>query len=189
MSVAHLSGLTLAFMFVSVAPAGAAISVIGGGLARACYSAALIETAPRTQDFQACDAAIEREPLRPRDRAATFVNRAVLHLRVRAGEAALRDLDRASGLAPDIADIAVNRSAALLILRRPEEAARAADAALAAAPSEPWSAHYNRAVAREMLGDAPGAYADYTQALALKPGWQDAIDQLARFQVLTAEAQ
>jgi tetratricopeptide (TPR) repeat protein len=188
MSIAQMWGFTIVFMLAAGAPAAAtaAISVIGGGLARACYGAALIEAPPRAQDFQACDAAIEREILRPRDRAATFVNRAVLHLRVRAGQAALSDLDRAKGLAPGIADIEVNRAAALLLLRRPEDAARAADAALAATPSEPWSALYNRAVAREMLGDPGGAYADYNAALSLKPGWQEALDQLARFQVISS---
>jgi tetratricopeptide (TPR) repeat protein len=166
--------------------AQAAVSVIGGGLARQCYTAAALDLPPRLNDIAACTTSLEKEMLSRRDKAATFTNRAVLYLRQRNGALALADLDVARRLSPAIGDVEINRAAALLLIGRPQEALAAADKGLSSGPVEPWSGHYNRAVAKEMLGDAAGAYADYQAALTLKPGWQDALDQLARFQVITA---
>lgn len=63
----------------------------------------------------------------------------------------------------------LERSAAALAARRFEEALKAADNAVAAAPSEPdaWAA---RAEAKRRLNDLGGAVADLDRALALAPG-------------------
>ncbi|MDZ4775330.1 MAG: hypothetical protein SGJ23_00920, partial [Alphaproteobacteria bacterium] len=88
-----------------------ASSVIGGGDARACYDAA---SNGRT-DLSAildCDSAISGQELSARDRAATVVNRGVIHLLRRDAGKALTDFDRAISWRPDLGEAHVNRGAA-----------------------------------------------------------------------------
>jgi len=53
--------------------------------------------------------------------------------------------------------------------------------ALSLGVSEPHKAYFNRAAAREALGDLRGAYEDYRTALEIQPDWGPANAELARF--------
>ncbi len=94
------------------APSSAAVMVLGKGPGNACYEAATAEQASRTA-FADCAAALEDATLTTRDRAATFVNRAVLWLVRERPSEALADVDAADGLLPGLAartSIAARRS-------------------------------------------------------------------------------
>ncbi|HEX9931383.1 MAG TPA: hypothetical protein VGB08_00910, partial [Allosphingosinicella sp.] len=88
--------LVLAALLIA-APAGAAVTVIGGTAARLCYEAADSPFSPTAETLAACDRALAAEPLAPRDVVATPVNRGIL--RVRGGDLAggQADFDAAVG--------------------------------------------------------------------------------------------
>jgi tetratricopeptide (TPR) repeat protein len=53
--------------------------------------------------------------------------------------------------------------------------------ALSLGVAEPHKAYFNRAAARERLGDVRGAYEDYSAALQIRPNWPPAEAELERF--------
>jgi tetratricopeptide (TPR) repeat protein len=165
------------------APAFAAISVIGGGLGRECYLAAELNR-NLADGLATCDRALAEEAFNRRDRAATLVNRGILHMQNRDFARAIADYDRALATEPKLAEAHVNRGIALLHSGgRDREAVDALTKGLALQPSRPEIAHYSRAVAHELLGNAREAYADYAAAAQLKPDWPEPAEQLKRFSV------
>ena len=183
----RMSAFVLMITALAASPAVAqGVTVIGGGMARACYTAARME-GPDPRAIQVCDSALSNEPLRRRDRAATHVNRGILLLRQREGARALSDFNAALSLMPNLAEGHVNRGAALILLDRPREAIAALNKGLEKQTAEPWTAHFNRATAREMLGDVSGAYADLQTAAALHPDWDLPKKELERYRVIEKE--
>ncbi len=184
----RMSAFVIAIFALTAGPAASqGVTVIGGGMARACYTAARMD-GPDPRAVQVCDSALAHETLRRRDRAATHVNRGILLLRERDGVRALSDFDAALALMPALAEGHVNRGAALILLDRPREAIAALNMALEKQTAEPWTAHFNRATAREMLGDVSGAYADLQTASALYPDWDLPKKELERYRVIEREA-
>lgn len=110
-----------------------------------------------------------------------MINRGVIQLRRGNGEAALADFDQVIARNDHNAEAFLNRGAALVLLRRHGEAVAAITEALGLGVSEPHKAYYNRAAAREALGDARGAFEDYSTALEIQPDWGPANAELARF--------
>jgi tetratricopeptide (TPR) repeat protein len=183
----RMSAFVIAIVAVTASTAAAqGVTVIGGGQARACYTAARME-GPDPRAVQVCDSALAHELLRRRDRAATHVNRGILLLRERDGARALADFDAAIALMPNLAEGHVNRGAALILLDRPRDAIAALNRGLEKQTAEPWTAHFNRATAREMLGDISGAYADLQQAAGLNPTWDLPKKELERYRVIERE--
>lgn len=129
----------------------------------------------------ACDRAIETERLTRANRIVTLINRGAIHLRRRNGEAALADFEAVVALEPRNADAHLNRGAALVMVRRPGEAVAAITDALRFGVRVPHKAYFNRAAAREAMGDVRGAYEDYNTALTIQPDWGAAEAELARF--------
>lgn len=175
--LAAMAALTLA-----PATASAAVTVFGSGPAQLCYEAAR-DGASSVFALRECDAALEDGQLSDRDRAATFVNRGVLHLQRREASEALADFDAAIALRPEAGEAHVNRGAALILLNRAADAVAAIDQGLALNTEDPHEAHFNRAVAWEILGDLNAAYRDYRRAQELKPDWALPQAELARFTV------
>jgi tetratricopeptide (TPR) repeat protein len=105
----------------------------------------------------ACTRALETERLNRANRIATLTNRGAIHLRQRNGEAALADFDAVIALAPRHAEAHLNRGAALVMVRRPGPAVAAITTALSYGVSVPHKAYFNRAAAREAMGDIRGA--------------------------------
>lgn len=166
-----------------MSPAGAAVTVLDTGSARACYEAANADRAGRSA-FAACDSALESQALSAGDRAATFANRSVLHLSANDAAAALADAETALTLDPATHDVAVTRAGALLMLDRPADARAALDAAIPHLTGYALErALFNRAIAAEAMGDIRAAYYDYKRAAELNPSFQEARTELARFQV------
>lgn len=177
------AALALIGVLGSGAPAWAAATVLGHGPERECYEVA---NQGRYDDraLAACDAALDDRninQLERRDRIATLVNRGIVHLRRREGAPALADFDAVIALDARNAEAHLNRGAALVLLRQPGPAVAAITTALVYGVPEPHKAYFNRAAAREAMGDLRGAYEDYTTALTIRPDWGVAEAELARF--------
>lgn len=160
----------------------AAVTVLGGGMARQCSEAALGgETDSRYDDL--CTMALESEILSLRDRAGTFVNRGVLKLRRKEFGAAKSDFNLAIQAKPDLGEAYVNRGAAAVGARRYADGLSDINKALELGVEEPEKAYYNRALAFEGLDDMKSAYFDYRKAIELKPDWEQPKQELTRFTV------
>jgi tetratricopeptide (TPR) repeat protein len=155
--------------------------VIGGGLATECYATA--EYGDAFTAFDICTRALSNQALSVRDRAATYVNRSVIRLRVRDFSGAIADVDQSIQRWPQLSEPYVNRGAALINLDRPQEALVELDKAINMGLEKLHLAHYNRGLAKEKMNDARGAYADYRRALELDPTFTLANEQLQRFLV------
>jgi tetratricopeptide (TPR) repeat protein len=161
--------------------ASAAVMVLGEGPGHACYESAKRQEASKAA-LDVCSQAILDVALTPRDRAASFSNRAVIRLNRAEGQQALADCERALALGQDFAATFINKGAALIMLKRFEEARTALDSAVSLAEgADRLPALVNRAMAREELGDVKGAYADLQAALAIKPDYAPALKELERF--------
>jgi tetratricopeptide (TPR) repeat protein len=160
----------------------AAVTVLGGGMARGCSEAALAgESDAKFEDL--CTMALETEVLSMRDRAGTYVNRGVLKLRRKAFAQAQSDFDRAIQTKPDLGEAYINRGAAHVGARRFADGLNDINKALELGVEEPEKAYYNRALAYEGLDNLKAAYFDYQKAVELKPEWDAPKKELARFTV------
>jgi tetratricopeptide (TPR) repeat protein len=185
-STAFAALLTAAALTASAAQAGA-IVVGGNGLAHSCYVQAAFDD-NASSDETVCTAALTMEAMSPRDRASTFVNRGVILGRRGQESNALSDYDHAIAADATLAQAYVDRSGALIALKRYGEAVDSADKGLSLGLAQPEVAYYNRAVAEEGLGKFTAAYYDYKQAVAIAPGFTDASEQLKRFRVVSKPA-
>jgi tetratricopeptide (TPR) repeat protein len=158
------------------------LAVGGTGFAADCFHAAQSGRADNGA-LTLCTTALASDPLPRRDVAATRINRAVIFLHQKAWRDALTDLDVAIRLDDSLAEAHVNRGAALLGLKQWAPSAEASSRGLALRPNEPEKALFNRAIAREALGDTTGAYADYLKASELAPNWTAPKFELKRFTV------
>ncbi len=177
-----MMGAALAF----AGSAGAAVTVIGGGLAEACANAAITgKSERRFEDL--CTQSLAGEMLNTRDKAGTYVNRGVMKLRRMNYGGAVDDFNEAVRIKPDLGEGYVNRGAAALGQHRYAESMVDLNKGIALGASEPAKAYYNRALAYEGLDDAKAAYFDYQKALELSPDWSAPKEQLVRFKVSRKE--
>lgn len=177
--------LLLSILIITALSAGPALAqqlVIGRTLQASCYQKALHE------DFSAsalklCDRALADARASLKDRAATHVNRGVILLNQDEYDDALADFQDALSMNDKLGDAYVNLAAVYVRLDRPAQAAEAATRALDFELTSPHGAYFNRAVAREELGDVAGAYQDYREAARLAPDWEAPRLELERFSV------
>lgn len=181
LAISTLIGLSLVGM---PAAATGAITVFGGGMARECYLG--VESKRATfETMEICDLALLQERLTTRDRAATYVNRGILHMRLGHLEKALSDYDTGARLEPGLPGAQINRGAALYNLGRYPEAMEALNAGLTTDdPDIKAVGFYNRGLTAEKLGNIQGAYEDFKAALDLDPMFELAERQLERFEVV-----
>lgn len=154
---------------------------LGGPLAVHCYESALTRNAT-PESMQACERALAEEPLTAGDRAATLVNRGVLHM-IGAGYAeADRSFDSALAVDPSSADAWLNK--AFLRLRQGD--GRAAlpmlERALQLRSEREALAYYARGIAHEQMGEFGAAYTDLVRAQQLDPDWTLPARELTRYQ-------
>ncbi|MEZ5945831.1 MAG: tetratricopeptide repeat protein [Hyphomonas sp.] len=168
-----------------VPAAMAQVSVFGGGLARDCYEAAFYQTVSAQEGEKICSQALSAETMKFENRAATFTNRGVLRMRLGKYEASLGDYDTAKRMKPDLGAIWLNEGAAYIFRKDYGSALASLDKAVELNSQDLYAAYYNRAIAKENLGDVAGAYYDFQKALELKPDFERAEWQLARFNVST----
>lgn len=167
--------------FAAAAQAAGAPAGEGESPARRCFEYAQVQDGSYNA-VAACDAAF-RSSLNRRDRAATFVNRAIVKTARDDHDGALADLDRAAALASNLASVEVARGQVFIRLARWTDAEAAFSEGIALGAPELEEAYFGRAVAREGSGDVEGAYADYVAAARLAPDWAAPREQLERFEV------
>ena len=171
-------------LLAGASAAMASISVIGGDDAHACYQAAEFNQSIRV-GLGVCNSALTTDALTVEERASTLVNRGIVYMHGRNLSAALADFDMAIKLRPQLAEAYVNKGIALINLGgRDAEAIAALTAGLVRNPSRPEVAYYTRGVANELIGATREAFEDFKAAVALKPDWQEASEQLQRFSVV-----
>jgi tetratricopeptide (TPR) repeat protein len=119
--------------------------------------------------------------------AAAYINRGLLHLMRSEFDKAIADSNVALALDNNLPEAAINRGAALLQAHRPADAAVDFTHAIELAPAHLERVYFDRAMAREDMGDIKGAYADYRQASRLNPQWDKPQRELARFKVVPAK--
>jgi tetratricopeptide (TPR) repeat protein len=107
---------------------------------------------------------------------------------MRAGDnsGALADADAAASLSANMGEAHVNRGAALLNLMRPEQALEAINHGLETGTKRLHLVYYNRASAKYLLGDVPGAYYDYQMSAEINPEFALATEALSHFEVVTS---
>ena len=180
----HVSLITAGagMLFALTAGAMGSVTVIGNGVAEQCF-AAVDDERFDTATLSLCDTALQDELMDVRDRAGTYINRGVVHMRREEMDAARRDFDAAIALAPNLGEGWANRGAVLVGQHRFSEGVAELAKAIQLGIKHPEKAYYNRALAYEGLDDEKNAYLDFQQALTLKPGWALATKELLRFTV------
>jgi tetratricopeptide (TPR) repeat protein len=164
--------------------AHAAVTVIGGNnLARSCYEAAEFGGNP-TDGVAVCSDALKQDTLPLKDRAATLINRGILLSRTDDAEAAIADYDRGLMIDATLGEGYVDRGAALIILKRYDEALQALNKGIDLGSSQLQVAYYDRAIVQEALGNVRRAYEDYKMAVQIEPDFALATAQLTRFKVV-----
>jgi tetratricopeptide (TPR) repeat protein len=174
-----VSALVLLGLAATASETNAIVLVLGGGAGSKCYATA--EFGDPFQAFDICTKALSDAEMSVRDRAATYINRSVVRLRVHDWSGALSDTDLSIVRYPNFGEAYVNRGAALLNLNRPQDALTDLNKAVTIGLNKAHLAYYNRGLAKEKLNDTSGAYADYKKALDLDPTFSTAADELKRF--------
>jgi tetratricopeptide (TPR) repeat protein len=181
-----ISAFFVMLVAVAAAPAQAAVTVLGGGIAHSCYEAVEYSRVTAARALQICDLALEQEQLTRRDRAATITNRGILHMREGRFQKALADYQKSIRLMPELLESKVNLGAALYSLGRYEEALVALNEGVGADSVDAKAVgYYNRALCHERLGDIQTAYEDFRRAVAARPDFELASKQLKRFTVVS----
>ena len=154
--------------------------------AKHCADAAAVAISDRNvtdADLAKCTKAVELAGFKD-DRAAAFSNRSALNFQRANYNAAIEDSTAALNLDSGLVEALVNRGASYLKLHRPSDAEANFSRALTLAPAYAAKIHFNRAMAREDMGDRNGAYADYARAAQLAPQWDQPRQQMARFTIV-----
>ncbi len=173
--------LAAAALALASLPAKAVVLVVGGGAGAQCYATA--EFGDPFDAFDICTKALADQNMSVRDRAATYINRSVIRLRVHDYSGAITDCDLSIARYPSLGEAWVNRGAALINLDKPQEAVEALNKAIKLGLDKVHLAYYNRGLAKEKLNDTKGAYEDYKKALELDPTFALAAEELKRFEV------
>jgi tetratricopeptide (TPR) repeat protein len=176
-----------AIALLASAPCFAATVHAGLAESEACSRAAAhASTASRFELRNAiphCDGALSGD-LSQNDRAATLVNRGILKAAAGNGQAARADYNAALERNPRLAAAYMNRGTLELRDERYQEARADFDQALSLGTANAHVAYFNRAGAKEAMGDMSAAYRDYRKAQELAPDFQPARTELTRFQVV-----
>src|SRR5262245_64124738 len=102
-----ISALALLGAVCTATAANAVVIVVGGGAGAQCYATA--EYGDPFKAFDICSKALTDQEMSVRDRAATYVNRSVVRLRVHDYSGALGDADLSITRVPTIGEAYVNR--------------------------------------------------------------------------------
>ncbi len=162
-------------------PARTQVKVVGGPFATTCAALA-IGGAKMVEAVEICTRAIDYDTgLSSQDAAKTLVNRGVIQMRRGQLSDAEKDFAAAQSTMPQLAEIYINRGVSLIRQGKWREALVQLDRGILLNPWEPEKAYFNRALAREALGDLVGARADFSKAAELKPDWMRPVIELRRY--------
>src|SRR6201996_3360831 len=180
-----------AIMMLAAVPAFAvttwpSASLLASGTADSCAAAsAAAQEGGRVTDaaLANCSLAV-KYAVHDGARAEVLSNRSVLHYARGEYDAALADNTAALKINDRMAEAIVNRGSIYLVQHRPQAAAANFDRALMFTPAHPEKVYFNRALAREDMGDVNGAYADFAQASKLAPQWEQPKREMTRFTIV-----
>lgn len=172
----------MAGMALLATPASAAIYTLGGPLAEGCYEAASSKYNSRFA-VEGCTRALLEEGLAPADRAATLVNRGIVHMA--RGQIGPADADFDAALAVDarLADAYLNKGFLRIRSGHGRDALPLIQKGLDLGAQEKAVAWFGRGVAHEQMGDYAKAYRDFQRAQKLAPTWDMPATYLATYQV------
>jgi tetratricopeptide (TPR) repeat protein len=177
-----LSAAGVLFCALPALPAAASVLTLGGPLSFNCYKSA--ESADfRQSSIDGCTRALQEEGLDVRDTAATLVNRGILYAMQNHYDAADADYSKAGQLAPNLAEIWLNKAYLKLRENKPSEALSLLDRGMKLGAQRPAVAYLARGLAHEQLGELRAAYSDLTRARELEPAWNLPGEYLARYEV------
>jgi tetratricopeptide (TPR) repeat protein len=180
----HATAAAAAVLFAfSAGSAGAAVQVLGTSMAASCSKAAF-DNQSHLKALDVCNRSLEEEAMNGRDRAATYVNRGIVLMRRGDYPAAMRDFENAIQLEPALGETYANRGSLHIVEGRFQQAVNDFNRALELGLAQPERTYFNRAVAREWMDDAKGAYFDYQRAAQLNPKWPEPQEQMVRFTVI-----
>ena len=160
----------------------ASVLTVGGAYAYSCYKAADGSGATATS-LDACNRALVEEALTAQDRAATYVNRGILHLRRVSLHRADADFDAALKLNPHEPEAWLNKAILNARYGKSADALPYVSKALENGTRKPAIAYFVRAMAYEDSGKIAAAYQDFQRARSLAPKWDEPAIELRRFQV------
>ena len=177
-------------IIMAVVPLSQALAntIVNNDDAFECYQATLAEVSAdnHQRGLASCDRAIEEVSDDRHLHAALLVNRADIRLMVQDYARTVADATASIEIEGQSPVAYLNLGAGLVGLRRYREALTALEEAIELGIADrSYLAYYNRAIAREQLGDTSGAYYDYKKVLELNPDFAPAKDQLSRFRVIT----
>ena len=122
-------------------------------------------------------------------RAQTVVNRGIIRYDMGDLNGALNDFTNALDYNPSLGDAYLNQALVLVAQKRGPEAIAAINQGIALGAANLQIAYYARGVIEDDAGHYAQAYRDYRQALRIKPGYQPAEREMARFKVVPKAAQ
>ena len=177
-------------MLFAATPSFASLSwptnnLVAQGAAKHCANAAaaaLADNNATDADVAKCTKAAKLADF-DSDRAAAFSNRSLLNFERADYNAAIADSTVALKFDDRLVEALVNRGSSYLAMHRPGDAVADFSRALTLAPAHAEKIYFNRAMAREDMGDLNGAYADYAEASQLAPQWDQPKQQMARFSI------
>ena len=140
-----------AAVLLLTAPAHALVTVVGSGLAHDCFIAAKAGVDPRG-GVATCTEALAEEALDRHNRAGTYINRGVMEVMLGQLKDAMADYDSGLALDPNIGDGHVDRGAALISLKRYDEAMTEINKGIGLGQTYEHIGYYNRGVAEFYLG-------------------------------------
>lgn len=186
----RFAGLTSALALSMSALVGAAqadgrtsIFFEGEPYANVCSAGAKIAEHDSITTRNACERALQTGFLTPWQEAGTHVNLGIIEMRRGDTSAALAAFETAREIEPDMPNLSLNISSALIREGRFAEAADVLDKLDDVSDTQRPAALYNRAVARMELNQLSAAYGDLQAALALKPDYANAQALISRFNI------
>jgi tetratricopeptide (TPR) repeat protein len=172
----------LATLMLPLGAATAAVYSVGGPLSQNCYEAALA-AAPGKFAIEACTRALTEEGLLAPDRAATFVNRGILHMSAGRVSSADADFDKALAINANLSDAYLNKGFLRIREGKGQEALPLLQKGIDTGPRRQALAYFARGVAYEQAGDYRSAYHDLVRARQMEPSWKLPAEWLAHYQV------
>jgi tetratricopeptide (TPR) repeat protein len=172
----------IAIVAIPLSAASGATMTLGGPLSQNCYQSAIARDA-RPSAIEGCDRSLSEEALTTPDRAATYVNRGILHM-IRGHDAdAEADFNAAMAIDGRLAEPWLNKGYLRLKHDNGRDALPLLEEGIKRQPQREALAFFARGLAYEDIGDLKAAYADLRRAHALEPSWALPKEYLARYEV------
>lgn len=149
--------------------------------AKACFDSAQTGTELK-YGLEHCDVAL-RDPMMT-NRAQTVVNRGIILYAMGDANGAMADFTHALDFDPTLGDAYLNKALVLIYQKQPDQALAAINQGIALGSANLQIAYYARGMIEDDAGRYAQAYRDYRQAVRIRPDYQPALRELARFKTV-----